>query len=211
MMNEMRIENFLYPYVRFFNALTNGVNADFYVGNSLVAANVTFGDFSPYIKATKGRQNIFVTASGDKSNVLATLDINFGEGDVYTVSVLNDGNKPLAYGINEPVKRSDLQYGHIRICQLSADLGKADIIANQYKILGDIDYLEISKYICISPGRYDFAVKRSGEEKVTLNVSGQTMRPGIYNTLYIIGLADSTPKITGVLSVDAASYNGYYL
>ena len=37
-MNEIRIENFLYPYVRFFNASPNLQNADFYIGNSLAAA-----------------------------------------------------------------------------------------------------------------------------------------------------------------------------
>ena len=32
-MNEIRIENFLYPYVRFFNASPDLQNADFYIGN----------------------------------------------------------------------------------------------------------------------------------------------------------------------------------
>ena len=210
-MDEIRIENFLYPYVRFFNAVPDNQNADFYIGNALVASNITFGTFSPYIKVTKGRQNFIVTKSGNKNDVLATLTLNFDDGEVYTVAAVTDDGKVLAYGINEPTERNNLEYGHIRICQLSPDLGKADVVANQYKILGDIDYLELSKYICISPARYDFNIKRSGEEKTELNVSAQTMRPGIYNTLYIIGLADGTPNIRGVLSIDAASYNGYYL
>ena len=210
-MDEIRIENFLYPYVRFFNAVPNNQNADFYIGNALVASNITFGKFSPYIKVTKGRQNFIVTKSGNKNDVLATLTLNFDDGEVYTIAAVTDDGKVLAYGINEPTERNNLEYGHVRICHLSPDLGKADVVANQYKILGDIDYLELSKYICISPGRYDFNIKRSGEEKSVLNVSAQTMRPGIYNTLYIIGLADGTPNIRGVLSIDAASYNGYYL
>lgn len=210
-MDDIRIENFLYPYVRFFNAAPGGGNVDFYIGNTLAASNISFGNFSPYIKVIKGRQDFRITRAGNKDDVLARLTLNFSDGEVYTVAAVSDRGRVLAYGINEPVNRDNLNYGHIRICQLSPDLGKADVIANQYEILREIDYLEISRYICISPGRYDFNIRRTGTQDNILNVSAQTMRPGIYNTLYIVGLVEGTPKIQGILSVDAASYNGYYL
>lgn len=209
-MDEIRINNFLYPYVRFFNAFPQNQNIDFYLGNALVASNIAYGVFSPYIKVSKGKQNFMLTKAGSRE-VLATAVLNFEDGEVYTVAAADDDGKAIAYGIKEPTERSDIDYGHIRVCQLSPDLGKADVIANQYKILGDIDYLELSKYICISPGRYDFNIKQSNDEKSVLNVSAQNMKPGVYNTLYIIGLNDGTPRLTGVLSVDAASYTGYYL
>lgn len=210
-MNDIRIENFLYPYVRFFNASPGLQNADFYVGNSLVASRIGFGSFSPYIKVSKGRQDIKITAPGNKNDVLATLTLNFGDGEVYTVAAVSDGTGTMAYGISEPTDRENLNYGHIRICHLSPNAGEVDVIANEYEILDDINYLEISKYIAITPGRYDFKINNSETDETILNVSSQNMRSGIYNTLYIIGLHGSEPSLRGILSVDAASYTGYYL
>lgn len=210
MMDEIRINNFLYPYVRFFNAYPKNQNIDFYLGNALVASNIVYGVFSPYIKVSKGKQSFMLTKAGSRE-VLATAVLNFDDGEVYTVAAADDDGKVIAYGIKEPTERSNVDYGHIRVCQLSPDLGKADVIANQYKILGDIDYLELSKYICITPGRYDFNIKLTSDEKSVLNVSAQNMKPCVYNTLYIIGLDGGSPSLTGVLSVDAASYTGYYL
>lgn len=210
-MDDIRIENFLYPYVRFFNAAPDFRNVDFYMGNSLLASNMSFGSFSPYIKVMKGRQEFRITSPGNRNNVLAALTINFRDGEVYTVAAAGEGGKIIAYGINEPTERENLNYGHIRVCHLSPNAGSVDVLANQYEILGEISYLEISRYIAISPGRYDFKINKSGTDKTVLNVSSQVMRPGIYNTLYIIGLLDAEPSLRGILSVDAASYTGYYL
>lgn len=210
-MKDIRIENFLHPYVRFFNAQYNNGNVDFYLGNAVLAANIGFGKFSPYIKVQKGRHDFYITPAGNKSKRLASATIDFSDGEVYTVAAVKDSGGVLAYGINEPVKRFEQSYGHIRICQLIPDAGTVDIYANKYEILGEINYLEISKYICIAPGRYDFLVKRSGSDETILNVSSQVMREGVYNTLYLIGNAAGKPNISGILSVDAASYTGYYL
>jgi len=210
-MKEIRIENFLYPYVRFFNASPGLSEADFYIGNSLVASKIGFGKFSPYIKVTKGKQDITITSLGNKDNVLAQLTINFSDGEVYTVAAVSDNENVIAYGINEPTTRDNLNYGHIRICHLSPNGGEIDVSANDYDILEEINYLELSNYIAITPGKYDFKIINSETEEIVLNVSSQVMKQGVYNTLYIIGLADGTPALQGVLSIDAASYNGYYL
>lgn len=210
-MNDIRIENFLYPYVRFFNASPNLQNADFYIGNSLVASRLGFGVFSPYVKVNKGRQEIKITSPGNKDNVLATLMLDFSDGEVYTVAAVSDDDKIMAYGISEPTVRDNLNYGHIRVCHLSPNAGEVDVIANEYEILDNINYLEISNYIPILPGKYDFKINSSETGQTALNVSSQTMRQGIYNTLYVIGLSGAEPSLRGILSVDAASYTGYYL
>ena len=210
-MVDIRIENFLYPYVRFFNASPNLPAADFYVGNSLVASNVAFGAFSPYVKVSTGRQEFKIAAAGNRDDTLATLTLNFGNGEVYTLAAVSDGTDTMAYGISEPTERDNLNDGHIRVCHLAPELGEIDVIANEYDILDEINYLEVSNYMAITPGRYDFKINNSETDETLLNVSAQNMRQGIYNTLYIIGLNGGEPSLRGILSVDAASYTGYYL
>ena len=210
-MNDIRIENFLYPYVRFLNATPSEAGVDFYRGNSLVAPNVGFGTFSAYDRVSPGTQEFRITRAGNKDDVLATLSLPFEKGEVYTIAAVHSDGSTMAYGISEPTERNDTQYGHLRICNLSPDFGEMNVDANGHMILGGIDYLEISKYMCMTPDKYEFRAKRAKDNALKLVMPNQNLRDGKYNTLYIVGLSDANPSLMGILSVDAASYTGYYL
>lgn len=210
-MDEIRIEKFLNPYVRFLNALPGNQKVDYYLGNTLVAPGLEFGCFSRYIKVGRGTQEIKMTESGNKENVIATVNIPFEQGDVYTVSSVYSGGENMAYGIAEPTERSNPDYGHVRVCHLAPGLGSLDISANEHKILGNIDYLEVSKYMCLLPGKYKFTAIDTLNGKTELAMPCQFPKAGMYNTVYIIGNGTDSAPYMGLFSVDAASYNGYYL
>ncbi len=210
-MQEIRIDNFLYPYVRFVNACPEVEGADFYHGNTLLSPNLGFGCFSRYGKMFTGTQEFTITEAGNKANVLATIKLPFGKGEVYTVALVHSDGGAMAYGIMEPTERSNLNYGHLRVCHLSPNLGSLDISINDHDILGGIDYLEVSRYICVSPGTYEFRARNSADGVLKLVMPNQEIREGKYNTLYIIGLSNEKPCLMGIFTVDAASYNGYYL
>ncbi len=210
-MSEIRVDNFLSPYVRFVNASPSVAGADFYHGNTLLQPNLGFGCFSTYFKVPKGVQEFRITEAGNKDNVLATVKLPFGHGEVYTVAAVHSDGSTMAYGVAEPTERKDTDYGHLRVCHLSPNLGSLDISANGHDILGSIDYLELSRYICMSPGKYEFRVRRTEDKALKLVMPNQQVQKGKYNTLYIIGLSNETPCLMGILTVDAASYTGYYL
>ena len=210
-MSEIRIENFLYPYVRFVNACPCTAGADFYWGNSLVSPNLGFGCFSSYVQVKRGMQEFTVTEAGNKNKVLARISLPFGQGEVYTVALAHSDGGAMAYGIAEPVTRKDTDYGHIRICHLSPNIASLDVSANGHDILNGIDYLEVSRYICMSPGCYEFRAKQAADSVGKLIMPNQNIKAGKYNTLYIMGLSDKQPSLMGILTVDAASYTGYYL
>ena len=210
-MSDIRIDNFLYPYVRFLNAVPGGEKLDFYRGNTLVVPGLDFGCFSGYERVSPGTQEFRITTAGNKDDIIATLNLPFEKGEVYTIAAVRSDGNIMAYGISEPTERSGTEYGHLRICHLSPDFGEMDISANGYPILKNIDYLEVSKYICMKPDKYEFRASRSADNALKLVMPNQHLIAGKYNTIYVIGLSDSTPSLMGVLSVDAASYTGYYL
>jgi len=210
-MEDIRIQNFLYPYVRFLNASPTLSGVDFYHGNTLAAPNLSFGNFSSYVRVPTGTQEFKITEAGNKDNVIATVNLPFEQGEVYTVAAVHSDGSTMAYGISEPTKRENTEYGHVRICHLSPNFNEMDISANGHKILGNIDYLELSRYICISPDKYEFRMSQSKDNVLKLVMPNQNLRSGKYNTVYVLGLSDSNPSLMGILSVDAASYTGYYL
>lgn len=210
-MNDIRIKNFLSPYVRFVNACPAVKEADFYYGNTLVAHELGFGCFTRYEKVSAGVQEFRITKAGKKDEVIASIKVPFGQGEVYTIALVHSDGGSMAYAIIEPTERSDTQYGHLRVCHLSPNLSQLDISLNGHDILGAIDYLEISRYICVSPGKYEIRINTSADGVLKLVMPNQFIKEGNYNTLYITGLSNDTPCLMGILTVDAASYTGYYL
>ncbi len=211
LVSSIKVENFLHPYVRFLNASPSLVGADFYLGSRLYAPNLGFGCFSSYIKVPRGTQEFIITEAGDRNKEIARLSLPFNQGEVYTVAAVHSDGSTMAYGIAEPTDKSNIGYGNVRICHLSPVLREADVSANGKKILQNIDYLEISKYICMTPDMYEFSVTDSDLGRTRLTMPGQNVRSGKYNTLYIVGTDNDSTPLMGLFSVDAASYNGYYL
>lgn len=202
------MKEFKKPYVRFFNADAYGRSMDFFVNGNPVAENIPFGQFTGYMSVPEGMVNLTVSCIGcDKDN--DGIDITFDKFSVYTVAAVNIGDDVSLYGIKENFDIDSRSMGHIRVCNLSVDVEEADVYANKYQILGDIDFLEISKYIKIIPDTYEFTIK--DDNKTILNCGRQTIKSGKFNTLYIIGRINSNPSLSCMFSVDAMSYDGEYL
>ena len=210
-MDDIRIENFMYPYVRFLNACPALSQADFYLGNSLASPTLGFGCFSGYVKVPVGMNEFRITKPEDKGNVLAGVTLPFKQGEVYTVAAVHSDGATMAYGISEPAERENTQYSHLRVCHLSPGVASANISVNNSEILKNIEYLEISKYICITPGEYQFDISDYPNDDKVITMPCQKLLPGKYYTLYLVGNGTEKAPLMGLLSVDAASYTGYYL
>ena len=65
--------------------------------------------------------------------------------------------------------------------------------------------------MCISPGKYEFRAIDADSGRIKLAMPCQFVRPGKYNTVYIVGAENTSAPLMGLFSVDAASYTGYYL
>ncbi len=210
-MNNLTPKCFLFPYVRFFNAVARGNGFDFYRCNTLSAAGIPFGAFSSYLKSETGQQIFKITKSGNKNEVLAQIAINFNVGDVYTLSALEGPGGISLFAINEPTQKSNLQYGHIRICNLSRQCKCVDAYAGNECIAADIHYLDVSKYLAVVPDKYTLKIKSSDNSEDFLTCPSQIVKPGKYNSLYIIGEKSESSEPSGIFTIDAASYNGFYL
>ena len=200
---------FLFPYVRFFNASPQGGSADFYIGNNLVAAGIKFGSFTDYIKTGTAPTTFKVTRAGIKTEKVCDTTLTIKTGNVCTLCVTGKPDMAELTVIEEPTIKSHMEYGHLRICNLTPENLNLDIYANGSMILGDVNYKDISRYIEIKPGEYELDIK-SNKKKV-FNCDRQKFMPGKFNTLYIIGLKNENPFINTVMTTDAASYSGFYL
>ena len=200
---------FLFPYIRFLNASPQGGSLDFYIGNTLVAAGIKFGTFTSYMKTSTAPVTYKATRAGKKDDVVQTVVICQNIGEVRSLCVVNKADKPEFMAIEEPTLRNNMEYGHLRICNFSPDKRGFDVYANETRILGDVNFKEISRYMEIRPQSYEISLWH--KEKRILNCGKLNMKHGKFNTLYITGLENENPYLSHILSTDAASYSGFYL
>lgn len=201
--------NLLYPYIRFFNTSPHGGACDFYIGNTLAVSKLGFGCLSPYMKVLSGNTMYKAAPGGRKGENSPRLIMSQKIGEVYTLCLIGKPNEPKFMAIKENTPRVNLEYGHLRICNLSPECGGFDVYADDNKILGDIKYGEISRYMEIRPSDYEISLVKN--KKTAVNCGRFNLKPKKFNTVYIIGLENEIPNISCVFTTDAESYNGFYL
>lgn len=194
-------------YVRFLNADCYGRNISFYTNGKMSAENIPFGEASRYIAIDGSNATFTLSCLNCDMSECTGLELNFDNTPVYTVAAVCIADSVCLYGIREIFGEPSRTTANIRVCNLSPDISGDDLYANRYKLIGDMDYLEISKYIPMIPDTYDFSV-RDDDDDITFNIGKQTLGKGKYNTFYIMGKHNSNPAMRCVVSVDAMSYEG---
>lgn len=191
-------------FVRFFNADCMGRKISFYIDGKLALSDVEFGCFGEYLKMDGESKTFGITCSGCNEEKCSTLTLTFEHSSVYTIVAVCVGSDVCLYGIREVFNQKNKSGANLRICNLSPDISGDDLYANRYKIIGDMEYLEVSKYIKLVPDTYDFTVKDG--KQIKYNIGNQTLPKGKYNTFYFIGKLNSEPGLKCIVSVDAMSY-----
>jgi hypothetical protein len=196
-------------YVRFLNGDCYGRNISFYINGKLSAENIPFGKASRYIAIDGSSASFSLSCLNCDVSECSALELNFDNSPVYTVAAVCIADSVCLYGIREMFGEPSRTTANMRVCNLSPDISGEDLYANRYKLIGDIDYLEISKYIPVIPDTYDFSIRN--DENVVFNIGRQTLQKGKYNTFYIMGKHNSNPAMRCIVSVDGMSYEGEWL
>ncbi len=208
-MNDYTDSGFLFSYIRFMNFSPQGGSADFYIGNTLVCAGIKYGSYSPYIKTSSGPQVYKATRCGKKDEIIDKITLCQNVGHVDNLCLCGKADNAVFFVVNEPKENPDKDYGNLRICNLSIDTDNLNIWANDEMIIGDIEYKNISRYLKIKPQNYE--IKITGKEKDFISLGNYQLNADKYNTIYITGIKNEMPHLSGILTLDAASYDGFYL
>lgn len=193
-------------YVRFLNADCYGRNISFYTNGKISAENIPFGEASRYIPVDGVSASFTLSCMNCDVSECTGLELNFDNTPVYTVAAVCIADSVCLYGIREIFGETSPNTANMRVCNLSPDISGDDLYANRYKLIGDMDYLEISKYISLIPDTYDFTVR--DDDEIRFNIGKQTLHKGKYNTFYLMGRLGSEPSMRCIVSVDAMSYDG---
>lgn len=194
-------------YVRALHASPDAPAVDIYVNDRLVARGLRYREFTSYVPIAGGLYNIKVYPAGTNANPVINKNVNIPPNSIFTVAatgMLKDIDLTL---IPEPPVKKQPYDTFLRFVQLSPNAQNVDLyLSNGNRLFTDVEYKEITDYIPIRPGVYEFQVKPTGTQNVILTVPNANLRQGNVYSIYMIGLQNGNPSLQVLIPLDGSTY-----
>lgn len=194
-------------YIRVLHASPNSPNVDVYANGNLIAGNLRYREFTPYLKVTPGLYNITIYPAGTTATPVLSTQATINPAAIYTVAAIGRSPNLEIFPVREP--RTALSPGHanVRFVHLSPNAPAVDITTPDGKaIFRNIAYKGITEYVPLRPGRHNLEARAAGTNNVVLNVPNIVLRPQRNYTLYAIGLAGEKPGLQLLIPLDGSTY-----
>lgn len=194
-------------YIRMLHSSPDAPGVDIYVNENLIARNLIYKEFSPYIPIVGGLYNVKVYPTGTKISPVIDTNINIPQSSIFTIAVTGRlAEIGLTLVPEPPIKRLPSET-FIRFVHLSPDAPNVDItLPDGTKLFSDIEYKEIPSYIPIKPGRYELQARKYGTNEVILTVPNINLGPGKIYTMYLVGLTTEKPPLQLLIPLDGSTY-----
>ena len=187
---------------RFFHASPDAPPVDIYLNNKKVVSRLAFKNFSNYHKLKPGEYQLEIYPSSlPKLNPVFRKRILLPPGSTYTVSIINRVNNLNILIINDPQKSPEENFNYLRAVHLSPNAPAVNIRANNFTIVRNLRYKDISNYARLNPKTYDLTILTTTGKEV-LKIPNQVLQSNFYQTLYIIGLIDGDNQLQTVITTD---------
>ena len=206
---------FPYPYyrapeksfVRIFHASPNAPAVDIYLNNKIIARNLSYKQFTPYVSVAPGVYNVRIFPTGTTASPVINTNYTFRANVIQTIAASGNLNDIELLPFEEPKLPQVPGKAHVRFVHLSPNTPAVDItLPNGNVIFKDISFEETSEYIPLSAGTYTLQARPTGTTNVVLTVPNVNLRTGRYYTVYAIGLLNETPALEVVIPLDGNSY-----
>ena len=197
-----------YAYIRFFHALPADppVRVDLYVNGNLIAENLGYQDFTNYLTAYPGSYQIQVFPTGTKEDQLLDVRIILRQNEIYTAAIVGTPEDVGLELIDDVVRSDKTTYAHMRFSNLSPTAGKADIYIDGTLVVKALEYLEITNYLSLAPGKHTMKVVLTDTGRTVVSHPNMQLTAGDYYTTYVVGLKNGRPGLEVVIPLEGTSY-----
>lgn len=194
-------------YVRLLHASPNAPAVDVYANDVLIARNLAYRDFTPYLRLRAGNYNIKVYPTGQRTNPVIDTNIMVPPFSIFTVAAIGELPNISLLPIPEPRMPIPLGKLYIRFAHLSPDAPAVDItLPDGTPLFKNVSYKQVTDYIPVDPGTYTLQARIAGTDDVVLTVPNVNLHPNRFYTTYAVGLAQGTPGLQVLIPLDGNSY-----
>jgi len=194
-------------YVRVLHSSPGAPRVDVYANGNLIARNLRYGSFTPYLKLIPGRYKITVYPAGTSSTPIINTTVNLEPNNIYTAAAIGRPENIELFTIPDKRVAINPAMTNLRFIHLSPDAPAVDITLPDGKVLfSNVSYKGITDYIPVAPGRYTIQARPAGTDKIVLNVPNIVLRGGLNISVYAVGLAKGKPGLQVLVPLDGSTY-----
>ncbi|QCX34812.1 DUF4397 domain-containing protein [Caloramator sp. E03] len=194
-------------YIRILHASPNSPAVDVYANDKLIAKNLSYRGFTPYIGVPEGQYRVKVFATGTKEKPVLDTELSLPGNASYTIAAIGNPNEISLFPIVEHQKSLSPGKLFLRFAHLSPNAPSVDIVTTDgKKLFEDISYKEVDDYIEVNPGTYSIKINPSGTNNTVLFVPNIRLLPNRYYTIYAVGLVGGKPSLQVLIPLDGTSY-----
>jgi hypothetical protein len=196
-----------FSYARILHASPDAPPVDVYLNDRLIARNLAYKNFTPYIKIPTGLYNIRVFPTGQTGNPLIDIQFQVPARTIYTIAAIGKLQNISLQPILDPVIAFNPGSALIRFVHLSPDTPPVDItLPNGQRLFKDVEYKEVTGYIPVSAGTYTVQARPTGTDQVVLIVPNIRLLPNRVYSIYAVGLSQGNPPLQVLIPLDGSTY-----
>lgn len=194
-------------YIRVLHASPDVPGVDVYLNNRLMAGNLTYKNFTPYIGVNPGVYSVRIYPAGQTFDPVIDTNLQIAPQSIYTSALVGTLPDIELYIVPDPVIPPLMNRARIRFVHLSPTTPEVDItLSNGVPLFRNVGYKGVTDYKALTPGRYTIQARLPDTDNVVLNVPNVILRPGRNLSVYAVGLAGETPPLQFLIPLDGSTY-----
>ncbi len=189
-------------YIRFFNAVSDIGEVEYYVNDKLISS-LYYKGFSEYYPANIGSYKISVYLKSTKE-LLAQEVLSF-EHDIYTFAITGLKEEMSINIIKSENEKPNKGSAILRYCNLAPYNTNFDITMNKNLTVENLAYEEITEFFNVNGGAYAVEFIDS-LGKVALSDPKMLLKNGKIYTAYVVGVANVGAGLQVLIPLEGTTY-----
>lgn len=190
-------------YVRFFNAVPDLGEVEFYVNGKLVGS-LWYKGFSEYFPAIVGTYKVAVY--NKKTKELLIEEEVMMQKDIYTFVLSGLGNDVALNLVSSNGEQVEKDKALIRFCNVAPFDTSFDIYLNDKQGVNALMYEEITEFLALNAGSYDMKATDAQTGETKLLDPRLVLKNGNAYTGYIVGVEGKGKGLEIVIPLEGMTY-----
>lgn len=196
-----------YSYIRFLNAIPDNHSYDIYINGRSIIKDLSYKEFSNYLKAYPGLYRLQIFVSGDTQNPIFDNDFTIEPNKIYTAALAID-NSTFYLDLIEDIPHTGVPASaYMRFINLSPSPGSIEVLLDNTPVIASLNHLQASNYLALSPGKHSIQIRDSETKKILAMHPGVNLKGSNYYATYFVGTKNGEgPKSEILIPLEGASY-----
>ncbi|MEF9950953.1 MAG: DUF4397 domain-containing protein [Clostridium sp.] len=194
-------------YLRILHASFDAPPIDVVANGGLLAKNLSYKNFTSYMKVVPGNYNIKVFPTGNMFTPVLNTNIKVTPYSLLTLIVGDDAKDLKLFVIPDNTRRVIENKALIRFANISPSSDDIDVnLSNGLPLFKDIGFGEYTAYIELPPSVYHFKLISNDSGVQLLSIPNANLKAGKAYTIYAIGEPSKKAPLEVLIPLDGNSY-----